>query len=259
MEQPSSKLLNLGCGGQWHPAWVNVDMAPADPSVLAHNLQNPLPFPSESFTAVYHSHVLEHLPRYRALPFLQECHRVLVNVGIIRVVVPDLETLAVLYLENLRGSLKADKICQERYEWIVIELLDQMVRQQADGGEMFKYLCQDPIPAWDFVVQRFGSEVTSKLPQIKNYVKMGTNPKTIDQNRPPLTRGKVGEYRLSGEVHQWMYDRYSLKRLLDAAGFIEAKVVAATESNIPKFQDFNLDIVNGAVRKPDSLFIEARK
>jgi len=259
MEKPSSTLLNLGCGSRWHPAWVNVDIAPADPSILAHDLQTPLPFASESFTVVYHSHVLEHLPRYRALPFLQECHRVLANRGIIRVVVPDLETLAVLYLENLRGSLKGDKTCQERYEWNVIELLDQMVRQQADGGEMFKYLCQEPIPAWDFVVQRFGSEVTSKLPEIKNYVRMGTNPKTIDEYRPALTTSKVGEYRLSGEVHQWMYDRYSLRCLLEAAGFTTAKVVSGTESGIPDFEQFHLDLVNGTLRKPDSLFMEARK
>jgi hypothetical protein len=70
---------------------------------------------------------------------------------------------------------------------------------------------------------------------------------------------KRGLFRDGGEVHQWMYDRYSLKRLLEQAGFVTVKVCMADESRIPNYQKYQLDTNNGIVRKPDSLFIEATK
>ena len=70
---------------------------------------------------------------------------------------------------------------------------------------------------------------------------------------------KMGSFRASGEVHQWMYDRYSLKRLLDQAGFVNVRVCAANESRIPEYEKYSLDVLNGIIRKPDSLYIEASK
>jgi len=62
------------------------------------------------------------------------------------------------------------------------------------------------------------------------------------------------------EVHHWMYDRYSLKKLLQETGFIEIQTLPADESNIPEFNRYLLDIQpTGEVRKPDSFFMEARK
>ena len=57
-----------------------------------------------------------------------------------------------------------------------------------------------------------------------------------------------------------MYDRFSLRRLLTETGFIEAAVTAASESRIAGFAAYGLDVEpSGRVRKPDSLFVEARK
>lgn len=48
--------------------------------------------------------------------------------------------------------------------------------------------------------------------------------------------------------------------LLESAGFHEIKVCAASESQIPDFGRYRLDLsADGSVRKPDSLFMEARK
>jgi hypothetical protein len=69
---------------------------------------------------------------------------------------------------------------------------------------------------------------------------------------------RIGRFRLAGEAHQWMYDRFSLARLMLAAGFVEPHRQTATESRIPNWQAFNLDATSdGAVVKPDSLFMEA--
>lgn len=66
-------------------------------------------------------------------------------------------------------------------------------------------------------------------------------------------------FRSSGEVHRWMYDSFSLGRLMRKYGFSDTYSCAATESRIPGFVSYNLDTVNGKVRKPDSLFMEGIK
>jgi predicted SAM-dependent methyltransferase len=249
------RLLNLGCGGHFHPAWINLDIVPAAPGVRQHDLRTRLPFKEGEMGAVYHSHVLEHLPHVQALPFLRECHRVLAPGGILRVVVPDLETIARLYLQYLEGSLAGNPQAAQRYDWIVLELLDQMVREQS-GGEMLSYWQQNPMPMEEFVIQRCGSEVLRAI-------------ETLRQDKPkaakPVFRGspspsKVAEFRASGEIHRWMYDRHSLSVLVNQAGFRQAKVCAPDESQIPAFNSYLLDInADGTTRKPDSLYLEAVK
>jgi hypothetical protein len=70
---------------------------------------------------------------------------------------------------------------------------------------------------------------------------------------------QLGKFRMSGEIHQWMYDRYSLKRLLETAGFENFTPVTAFQSRIPGWPAYELDTEQGEVRKPDSLFAEATK
>jgi len=70
---------------------------------------------------------------------------------------------------------------------------------------------------------------------------------------------REGTFRRSGEVHRWMYDRYSLVEALTHAGFIQARRRAADDSDIPDFPGYGLETVAGRPRKPDSLYVEARK
>jgi predicted SAM-dependent methyltransferase len=255
------RLLNLGCGRRYHPDWINVDFHSTGPGVLAIDLGGRLPFSDREFDALYHSHLLEHLPKQKAPFFLRECFRILKPGGILRVVVPDLEKICRLYLHCLEGALRDDEEAQKKYEWILLEMFDQMVRNES-GGEMLNYWKQDPMPAESFVVERVGSEVLDLLPQLRQTPSSDFTPKSDlraagDAPSDPM---KIGEFRLSGEVHLWMYDRYSLGRLLQAAGFQRGRVCRAEESEIPNFNRYLLDIeANGTVRKPDSFFMEARK
>jgi hypothetical protein len=69
---------------------------------------------------------------------------------------------------------------------------------------------------------------------------------------------EIGRFRLSGEVHHWMYDRYSLAKLLIEAGFFNPIVQSATSSQIPDWKTFCLDTLpDGTVLKPDLFFMEA--
>ena len=151
------KLLNLGCGQRFHRDWVNVDFQSTGEGVIAWDLDQGAPFPDESFDVVYHSHLLEHFARRRAPVFLRECRRVLKPGGLLRVVVPDLEGAARAYVNLLDQAAAGDPQAQERYEWIVIELLDQLARN-VSGGEMIRHWLADPVPARDFVAERLGSE-----------------------------------------------------------------------------------------------------
>lgn len=248
-------FLNLGCGTHYHPDWTNVDFKSAHPSVIACDLNTGIPFPDNTFNVVYHSHLLEHFPKRFAPDFLKDCHRVLKPGGILRVVVPDLEQIARWYLVLLEKAQQGDLEAQRRYEWIMLEMFDQMVRDHS-GGEMLKYWRLNPMPAEDFVIARMGAEVLGMLHNLRRQSTDSVS--SISQHR--IDAEKIGQFRLSGEIHQWMYDRYSLGKLLSEAGFSKISVRRADESQIADFKDFHLDILpDGSVRKPDSLFMEAVK
>lgn len=80
--------LHLGSGGERKAGWVNVDLL-GDPVDLVWNLASPLPFESASVDAVFHEHLLEHMPLRAGAALMRECYRVLKPGGILRVGVPD--------------------------------------------------------------------------------------------------------------------------------------------------------------------------
>jgi ubiquinone/menaquinone biosynthesis C-methylase UbiE len=256
-------MLNLGCGGRYSNDWVNIDFHSNGPQVKGYNLCRGIPESDEGFDVVYHSHLLEHFPKKFAPDFLEECYRVLKPGGILRVVQPDLEQIVRLYLDLLERSVKGEANAQKRYEWILLELFDQMVRNRS-GGEMLEYWKQNPMPEEDFVIKRCGSQVLGAILHLRN------NPSNNGGSEDPYLKAirdsdqsqipKIASFRMSGEVHQWMYDRYSLKKLLQDTGFINIRQCKADESLIPDFNSYLLDIEkDGRVRKPDSFFMEAIK
>lgn len=263
--------LNLGCGEYFHPDWTNVDFTATSEGVITHNLREGLPFPDASFDVVYHSHVLEHFPKAEAPVFLQECFRVLRPQGILRVVIPDLEQIARLYLEALERASQGSQEWAAHYNWILLEMYDQTVRDRSGGG-MASYLAADNIPNQDrdFVIQRLGREAKNLIAALQES-RQEFSPVEIQlSDREVLLQSllgdtdyqaiQIGRFRQSGEVHQWMYDRYSLSVLLENSGFEQIAICQADESRISNFITYGLDVEwDGQIRKPDSLFVEAIK
>ena len=176
--------------------------------------------------------------------------------GVLRGVIPNLEVTTRLYLQYLEQAAAGDEQAGQRYEWITLEFLDQLVRDES-GGDMLKFWKRNPMPAEDFVVERMGSEFRNAVAALRR------QPGPADvANRPgaePDTAA-IGAFRSSGEVHKWMYDRWSLSKVLRECGFTDSRVCAANESRIPDFNRYLLDLeADGSTRKPDSLFMEARK
>lgn len=269
--------LNLGCGGRFRDGWTNVNFTSTGKGVIAADLGKGIPFPNESFDVVYHSHLLEHFSKADAPKFLKECHRVLRKGGVIRVVVPDLESIVKQYLISLEQSRLGDARAIYDYEWMVIELLDQLVRVRS-GGEMATYLMQEFVPNEDFVIKRCGTEVRKIIQSARQAKADGpasrNNRFSLSRLFPRIrerlirsllgneeyTALKIGRFRTGGEVHQWMYDSVSLSRLLGEAGFESMVRRSAIESYVPNWASYTLDTeTDGSVYKPDSLFLEAIK
>jgi predicted SAM-dependent methyltransferase len=276
----AARMLNVGCGQRFRSGWVNVDISPQHPDVMRCDATAGLPFPDDHFDVVYHSHVLEHVRRAEAPSLLRECRRVLRPGGTLRIATPDLERLCELYLEKLRSS-RADEVAAD-HEWLVLELFDQTVREQS-GGALLEYL-RRPLPNEEFVIERIGEEGRELLARIRSAAAAETIPTKprLHQRLANGIRGglmrvrervvtswygadavralRIGQFRLSGEVHHWLYDRASLARLLVCAGFVDPQVRTAVDSAIPGWNGFFLDMTPaGNVIKPDSLFMEARK
>jgi predicted SAM-dependent methyltransferase len=73
-----------------------------------------------------------------------------------------------------------------------------------------------------------------------------------------IERAVRGSAHRAGETHQWMYDQYSLGRLLQSTGYHDVQRQSAHSSRIRRWVEFHLDADAGeTVRKPDSVFIEA--
>ncbi|MBD1940414.1 methyltransferase domain-containing protein [Microcoleus sp. FACHB-68] len=266
------KLLNIGCGSTFHPAWINIDVAPQSPKVQKYDIRKKLPFLENGFDACYSSHVLEHLTKEEARNLLAECLRVLKTGSVVRIVVPDLEAIARNYLETLERVEKGIVGSESDYDWMLLEMYDQTVRQYS-GGEMCRYLSRPDIKNSDFIRSRIGFE--SEINQASMWKKLKSkNPSwfirkfrtklaeilvALIAGRETQHAFKEGVFRASGEIHRWMYDRFSLQRMLEKTGFVDVRVCRADESRIPDFSSYNLDIIEGKIRKPDSLFMEGIK
>jgi SAM-dependent methyltransferase len=121
--------LNIGCGLSPTPGWLNFDNSPSvrmarwpvlspvlaglgllrGPSaklgaitqradIRFANAADHIPCPAGCSSAVYSSHMIEHLDRAEARSFLAEVMRVLQPGGVVRLAVPDLSMLVRAYL-----------------------------------------------------------------------------------------------------------------------------------------------------------------
>jgi len=203
--------------------------------------------------------------------------------GIIRIAVPDLERIVRQYLVCLENGIENSdsKIFAANYEWILLEMYDQTVRNQT-AGKMGDYLFQKSIVNEDFVYERIGEEgrelrkiflqarnstilltkslfLRNRIKKIVNWIKHQVYERLLFVSGRFFIAYRIGKFRLSGEIHQWMYDRYSLTLLLQSKGGNNIQIRDAFTSYIENWEGFGLDGNNKIVRKPDSLFIEATK
>jgi predicted SAM-dependent methyltransferase len=256
-----------------------------DNNILYFDIRHPLPYPDEVFDAVYLLHVIEHLTPEESDSLLREIYRTLKPGGIIRVSTPDLEDVCSAYLRSLeeydRDPSQTNLV---KYEWSVLELLDQFVREQS-GGLMTQYVKDryyDPSYAkerYEDVFDEFyvppPSPATASSPTLT---------KTFQQRLRQLTlttlckgiycrfrellkkiydnqrRKSPNDPRQTGEVNKWLYDCLWLTLALDKTGFREVSRKTYRTSDIPDWERFDLDRSNfGDHAIEPSLYMEGHR
>ena len=273
-------LLNIGCGAVAHPDWLNLDMAPRHPLAVACDLRRGLPLASNAADACYSSHVLEHLTRAEADPFIAEQFRVLRPNGVIRVVVPDLAVMCRDYLAHL-AALRAGAPQRDfAYRFTLLEMFDQVVRDRS-GGELIDAYRVARGADVEHIRRRHGAEAepflsaekaVGDVPAVRVRPTWVGRLRRLRQRIAASTLAVIGGaemrralatglFRHSGEVHRVMYDQHSVASLLQRHGFADIRVVGPCESRIPGFASFALDgpAADAPPRKPDSLYVEAIK
>ncbi len=194
-----------------------------------------------------------------------------------RVVTPDLENIASEYLKKLELAVADNSdINRANYEWILLELFDQTVRNQR-GGQMSVFLAGETDEHVKYAVDRIGFVGTSHRKKTNSSIsipsffdraknKVSNLPQKLRRRflqamltKDELKKLSIGEFRLGGEIHYWLYDRYSLKQLLEMHGFGSITLMTPFTSSIKDWDFFQLDVKNGAPFDPTSLFMEAIK
>lgn len=267
-------LLNLACGAKVSTVgnWANIDFSSPMENVIEMNILDGLAFSDGSFDAVYTAQFVEHLTPKEAAVVLREIRRVLKPGGVLRIVTPDMEELARTYLkhlERLKHSDDADEAT--KYDWVRLEIFDQIVRDHS-GGELKEFVahCDESMKA--YLSERIGYTISSfSAPgqSGRNYASMSVLLRVLKKVPKKLVRmisdriesktKKIGRFRQSGEVHRYMHDVYSLSRLLKAEGFSSITRVDPYVSSIPDWGMYELDVIKGQPDGPLALYVEARK
>tara|TARA_B100000787_G_C16142409_1_gene272611 strand:+ start:164 stop:1006 length:843 start_codon:yes stop_codon:yes gene_type:complete len=268
------KLLNLACGSKTSSVgdWSNVDFFSPILGVLQMDILKGLKFQNNTFDVVYTAQFIEHITLDQAAFVLKEVNRVLKPGGTLRIVTPDLEEMAESYLSALK-SLKTQNnfFVEKQYEWLRLEIFDQVLRDSS-GGEMVDFF-QDVDQAMDkYLIDRIGHTYVSSIKSnntsplrrsVKDVIgklhKVPQRIKSLVGSMLTSADAKVGKFRRSGEVHLYVHDLFSLTRILSQAGFVGVSREDAYSSTIFDWEKYHLDIVDGLVDAPVSLYVEAKK
>jgi len=142
------KKLHLGCGSKTPNGWLNVDGSwnawlakypylrkllslthivpkkqsglPWSRDIFIYDVRKPLPFSNNSFSAIYASHLLEHLYLAEAKNLLKECYRMLEPNGVLRIVVPDLGAIIQEYMGGF------NPVSDSSYSWQASNRADRL-------------------------------------------------------------------------------------------------------------------------------------
>lgn len=266
------EMLNIACGNRYDKRWKNIDFHAPSNDVQQVNILSGLPFKDNSMDVVYTSHFIEHLSPEQASFILAESYRVLKKDGILRIVVPDLENICSEYLLMLT-AVEKDIANLDKYNWVQIELLDQLVRV-SNGGKMLDFFrtvkANSDFETASYVLKRTGDELLCEvdantrsqftIARVRNWI-LYKYLSVIRRLIPQGLRDIVFINTTIGERHQWMYDKFSMARLLTGTGFNKTRVLNYNQSEIENFNQYFLDTKeDGSSYKGEgSLYMEARK
>ena len=111
-------FLGLHIGAEFYVLenWFNTDLEPQKPGIYYIDANQPLPFPSHSFSFVFSEHMIEHISLLAGVRFFAECRRVLKPSGVIRIATPNLRNIVAL-LSNHDDDERLELRRSEQVDW----------------------------------------------------------------------------------------------------------------------------------------------
>ncbi len=88
--------LHIGCGSNYFPDWVNLDISSCN-EVDVYSSVLSIPYPQETFSVIYSSHVLEHLNRRTIHTALSHWRSLLKPGGVLRLAIPNFAAVCSYY------------------------------------------------------------------------------------------------------------------------------------------------------------------
>jgi predicted SAM-dependent methyltransferase len=225
----------------------------------------PLPFPDATFDAVYAYHIFEHLTPLHGERCARQIFKLLKPGGIWRISVPDLESACRDYLRMLDTAAHEPTPRNVlRYRWAVMVIFEQMVRDRS-GGQMLEAIKRGEYDAAQ-MQEMFGDALRSIIERSAaaeaNDARAGSRhrgrsffrsvlrslyraaQRAAGKKFPPAADYGRMDPRETKEAVQWMYDRLSLRLLLEHAGFEAVRQVDHASSSIPRWSQYDFDRAN---------------
>jgi SAM-dependent methyltransferase len=157
------KKLNLACGAVVLNGWDNLDYESRVEGVIECNLNDKFPYENDSVDEILTSHFLEHLKlRTEAVPFLQECNRVLKPGGILSIIVPDFQILSKIkrfdyHFNKFRNSKNALRWLvgatfgegRTRWDYHVSGWFEERFKELGKGSIIVDPAAGHPIEVWN--------------------------------------------------------------------------------------------------------------
>jgi ubiquinone/menaquinone biosynthesis C-methylase UbiE len=241
--------LNLGCGTRMHWSWNNLDSSPyiwlAHHPTIAAMLNKVGVISGERYQRLQKvdpEAVRWHLAK--GIPFADNTFDVVYHAHLLE----HLEREAApAFLKECLRVLKKKGIIR-----IVVPDLEILTNRYHESLNLLKQSQDETAAARhaqaiDDLFEQMVRGETAGARQQRKLVRVIEN----------LVRGDAAK---TGELHRWMYDAYSLTRLLTAVGFKDIRAQNAFSSQIAGWTSFNLDTnADGSVNKPESLYLEGVK
>jgi predicted SAM-dependent methyltransferase len=136
--------LHLGCGKRYLPGFLHIDLADFPHIDHRADVRDLSFLPEGAAELVYASHVLEYFDRAEAIDVLRGWRRVLKPGGVLRVAVPDFETLVGVYLRG--GDLGA----------VLGPLYGRMIVQALEGERTIYHRTAYDFPSLKAVLEQAG-------------------------------------------------------------------------------------------------------
>lgn len=245
----------------------------------------PLQFADETFDSVYAYHVFEHLTLEEGVRLAREILRVLRPGGNFRLSVPDLEEFCREYLTKLEIAWK-DRTPTNvvRYQWAAMCIFEQMVREREGGlmcemvlrgeydeaqlrqhclGDTLRGFLESAKSARRFTAEHATGNTRLRLSERLRSLTPGTFVRALFRRARELFgswSSRPADPRVIKETVRWMYDRLSLRLLLESSGFTRIELATYMHSSIPDWSHYDFDrSIHGDYPIDPSVYIEGKK